>query len=953
MVVTAGHPRPDREPELLLERERELAAAAECLERARAGSGSLVVVEGPPGIGKTALVEGIRAEAAGMGMGVLSAWADELEREFSFGLVRLLFEPAVRRAAAAERVALLDGAAGFAAPVVTIGSGREPAESPPAFDAAPSVLHGLYWLVSNLAERTPHVLAVDDAHWADTASLRFLLYLARRLAELPVVLIVAVRSTDSAAAGELLTRLRATPGARVLRPGPLSDKATEQLVRALISSVADREFCAACRTATGGNPFLLSELTRMLRDQAIEPTAAHTTHVREMVPDVVSRTVLVRLLGLAPAAVRIARAVALLGTDADLRHAAALAQLDENPAAAAVDALVASDILAYGQPLTFVHPMVQEVVKANLPPGERSVCHRRAARLLAMAGRPADRVATQLLSTEPAGDVWVVGALREAAHQALARGSPELASRYLARALAEPPDGPAVPDLVLELGAAQARAGDNAALDTLERAMRLAKRPQARARIAVALARALGMTGDHRRALTVLARAADEVGGFDTELALSVEAEWITVARLHPTTRSRARARSARLRARAHPPRAATSLLLANLALDALEDGKAAESVRELASAALTGGWLLDEESFGFSYAANALIWIDEYDLAERAWEAAWQEARARGSPALSALASGWRCQLAFRRGELLEAEAEGQIAVRLVAQHDWEALRGYPHAKLSDAVMERGDLAAASELLVGDTDAEQIPFFLDSRGRLKCLRGDFAAGLDDFLRCGEALEERGGRDSPGIVPWRSNAAVAYACLHEVADARRLACIEVRLARAVGAPRAIGIALRSLGLAEAGEPGLDTLREAVAVLERSQARLELARALIDLGAALRRSRHRERSRDPLRRGLDLAHRCGGRLLADRAHAELLAAGARPRRRLLSGVDALTASERRVAELAGQGLSNRQIAQSLFISMKTVAVHLTHTYQKLGVTGRADLAEIMHKESLGL
>jgi DNA-binding NarL/FixJ family response regulator len=137
------------------------------------------------------------------------------------------------------------------------------------------------------------------------------------------------------------------------------------------------------------------------------------------------------------------------------------------------------------------------------------------------------------------------------------------------------------------------------------------------------------------------------------------------------------------------------------------------------------------------------------------------------------------------------------------------------------------------------------------------------------------------------------------------------------------------------------------------VSKGSEAKLELARALIDVGAALRRSRQREHSREPLRRALDLAHRYGAHLLADRAHAELLATGARPRRRELTGLDALTASERRVAQLAGQGLSNRQIAQSLFISMKTVAVHLTHTYQKLGVAGRADLADVVLGESVGV
>src|SRR5918992_721296 len=199
-VSEAGSPGLLRERPLL-ERERELAAAAECLTRARAGSGSVLIVEGPPGIGKTVLLEAIRAAAADMGMERLSAYADELEREFAYGVVRLLVEPALHRAGPTRREALLEGAARFAASVV---AADERPVLPVASDATPSVLHGLYWLISNLAEHTPYVLTVDDAHWADAASLRFLHYLARRLGELPVLLVVAVRTGEAAAGVELL-----------------------------------------------------------------------------------------------------------------------------------------------------------------------------------------------------------------------------------------------------------------------------------------------------------------------------------------------------------------------------------------------------------------------------------------------------------------------------------------------------------------------------------------------------------------------------------------------------------------------------------------------------------------------------------------------------------------------------------------------------------------------------
>jgi hypothetical protein len=179
----------------------------------------------------------------------------------------------------------------------------------------------------------------------------------------------------------------------------------------------------------------------------------------------------------------------------------------------------------------------------------------------------------------------------------------------------------------------------------------------------------------------VLERAAGEVADVDAELALRLQAEWIMVARLDQVTRPRARARSAALRARAQPPRPHTSLLLANLALDALEAGERADVVASLAQDALAGGWLLEEESFGFSYAANALLWVDEYDVADRAWQAAWDAAQSRGSEALVALASGWRCQLAYRRSH--RSTTIGAARVQVVRPAPYRRCVGFVATRL------------------------------------------------------------------------------------------------------------------------------------------------------------------------------------------------------------------------------------------------------------------------------
>jgi DNA-binding CsgD family transcriptional regulator len=237
------------------------------------------------------------------------------------------------------------------------------------------------------------------------------------------------------------------------------------------------------------------------------------------------------------------------------------------------------------------------------------------------------------------------------------------------------------------------------------------------------------------------------------------------------------------------------------------------------------------------------------------------------------------------------------------------------------------------------------LNFVLESRGRLRLAQGRIREALDDFLECGRRAEGWGVRN-PGSNAWRSSAAMALNLLGERDEAVELALEEVTLARRFEVPRELGIALRAAGLIEGGELGIERLREAAHVLEDSPAMLERARALTDLGAAVRRSGRRADAREPLRRALELAQRCGAKALAERARTELLATGARPRRAALSGVDALTASERRVAEIAAGGLSNREIAQALFVTEKTIEWHLSQAYRKLDIRSRSELAAIV-------
>ena len=217
---------------------------------------------------------------------------------------------------------------------------------------------------------------------------------------------------------------------------------------------------------------------------------------------------------------------------------------------------------------------------------------------------------------------------------------------------------------------------------------------------------------------------------------------------------------------------------------------------------------------------------------------------------------------------------------------------------------------------------------------------------LADYRRCGE-LGPAGGADNPSMSPWRSSAAIALAVLGQAEEANELAERELELAEAFGAPGPVGRALRAIGMIRGPEAGLEALEAAVqAARELSGGARAGARALVEFGAALRRSGRRRDAREPLRLGLDLAERCGAEALVARAKNEAKTAGARPRRTAVSGVDALTERERQVALLAARGLSNRQIADQLVVTVKTVEWHLGHSFRKLDVDSREKLRDLL-------
>ncbi|MGZ4268578.1 MAG: ATP-binding protein [Solirubrobacteraceae bacterium] len=927
----------------LLERAGDLARLDQAVELSRSGRGRAVAIVGPPGIGKTGLLAEAARRARARGLVVLAASGGELETELPFGVVRQLFDPALRFLAPGEREAVMSGSAALVARV--LGAERGGSGSLADADAA---LHGLYSFVSNICTSRPLVLAIDDAHWMDAASLRFALFLLRRLSDLRVAMFVALRSGEPHADTSLVARLIAHSELGQIQPAPLSERAVAQIVGSELEGAPDERFVGACRNATGGVPFLVHALVAELRATGVEPTAASAAGIGEVGLETVARAMMLRLGRFGPAAVSLARAVAVLGADADLPRVAKLAGIGEEEALSALDGLVADHVLQAGRPVRFLHPLLRAAVYDALGPGERSRLHAGAVELLAAEGYADDVVARHVLATEPSGRLEVIVLLRAAARAAGARGAPDGAVVYLRRALEERPPRALRAELLLELGLSEKLVRDPACAEHLDQARGLLTDPAARARVAWELADVLTWAGMWEQALAVIEAGIAEAARTAPELAVRLEALRVNNSLFDSMTAGEVDRRVPMLRRAIAQGTASRDVLLVLACVDVMRGDRIPAAVG-LVERALDDGRAVADEGSGSQTLTRALValsFADELERVEQLLDVMSEDARRHGSVFGSLVVSGFRACVAGRRGELRTCGEQVRRAVELAQEHELTLPLVFSLWYGTEAMVERAELADIADLAL----SLQLPVvhertltggWLDElRGRLLLARGARRRAVSELTACGQVVGAV--RMHPGVSSWRSTLALAIAADDPI-EARRLAQSELSDARRVALPRSIGIALRTLGLLEGDQTGIERLRESEQVLRDSFARLEHARTLVELGAALRRGNERAAARAPLRAGLDLAHRCGATKLCEHALTELAATGARPRRTMITGRDSLTPTEHRIATMAAQGMSNREIANALFVTLNTVQGHLRHVYRKLSITARTQLA----------
>src|SRR5262245_859118 len=929
---------------VLLERAPMLAAADGVLAECGRGSGRLLVVEGPGGMGTASLLAEAGRRAFVAGMEVLHARSSELERAFSYGVVRQLFEPLVRRADAAARERLFDGAALHA---LRLFDPRYVVEAAAGEEEMFAVVHGLYWLVVNIAEARPLVLAVDDLQWSDAASLRWLSYLARRLEDVPVCVLVTVRAGEDE--NPTLASLLVDPSNVLVRPLPLTASAVAELVRAGLGENAAEEFCLACHRASGGNPLLVHELVRTFEAEGIPPDTRSIEVVERVAPEAVARSVSMRLSHLPAEAGSVARMIAVLGDGADGTYVARLARVDPRALTAAAAALARLQLIHRDEPLRFVHPVVRNVVYESIE--ERADAHARAAALLADARAPLEVVSAQILQAPPGTVERAVPVLREVARRAAAEGSPESVAAYLRRCLAELLSDRERADVLVELALAEFRLGDPTAVERLSHALELLDDPDRRPWVQLELARYQQAWRRSAEAMRTLEGALSERPGRDDEQSRQIEAGLLTAVIHVPELHAAACARLDSLELDGSEGTGARLLLGVRAYLDALRGTNRARALGDAERALKDLRPDQAEWSMSHGRPLYVLLWGDAFNEAERYIEDLVLEARRRGGAFAFSSQLAWRVTLQLALGAVFEAEADARAALDACPSRE-TIHTSWHYGRLVLVLVERGALDEAARVVrafesdFGALREEERnhAILFRARARVAAVRGDHRTALADALTAGR-IKQRAGFESPAVacgLTWLSEAALAHHFLGDGDAAQELARKQLELARRWGAPRTLGQALRILGVIEGGEKGLEHLREAAAVLEGSPARLEAGYALTELGAALRRANQRAAAREPLRAALELAQRCGATLLAERAQAELIASGARPRRLLLTGVEALTPTERRVAMMAADGLSNREIAQALFVSLRTVETHLSSVFRKLDLKSRTQL-----------
>ncbi|MEU6373019.1 AAA family ATPase [Streptomyces sp. NPDC046909] len=875
--MTEEEPAPAASASLLWERETEVAAverAIATLRADRSSSGSLLLVRGEAGLGKTALLTEARRIAEEHGCTVWSARGGETLRSVPFNVVRQLLQPALISLMPEEAREYLGDWYDIAGPALGITDPGERQADPQG------VCDGLVAAVRRLARRDwPLVLVIDDAHWADQETLRWLAAFAERLDDLSVLVLVARRPGE--VSGESARHLDAVAaaGAPVATLSALTPAATEGLTRATLGAHADAPFCREVWAVTGGNPYETVELLAKVQDSELEPVEAQAAELRALNRSARGGGLVARLEGLGIEATRFAWAAAILGTGISVDLVAKLATMGRDEAVRCAELLRTARILTEPDPaavpaddgdLEFVHPLIATAVYNSIPDALRTAMHGIAAQVVAESGLGAAMASRHLLQVHPDDDEELVEQLREAAREHLAVGAPDAARRCLERALLEPPRPEVHAQVLYELGCATLLTAPATTVHHLQSALGMPgldgpERVDAVFRLSQAL---LHNDQLEEAVRTVEAEAARLEPGPAQMRLQAVQYMWEGIHAGEASSPGRSE-RLAELAATCTGRDNSERALLMLRGFDAMTHGENAEVVVELCDRALVNGRLAPglgwtDPEWGIEILmmlASSYTYTDRLDRAESLFTEGLRTYESAGwSGGHLSLAHAFLGFAYRRRGRLREAEATLRESLR-IAERVGRGLPLYWSAtcNLVDTLLARGHVDEAWEV------AEQYGFMppypstivlpdpRSVRGRLLLAVGRTQDAINELEAAEKAATVRG-HHNPVMVPWGLDLARALA-VDDPTRAAQLATDARRRAERFGTDTAIGEALRCAAALETGQRAVRLLSQAVTYLEASPCQYEHAAARVEYGIAAR-------SVAEINRGLSLARSCG-------------------------------------------------------------------------------------------
>ncbi|RSM83033.1 LuxR family transcriptional regulator [Amycolatopsis sp. WAC 01375] len=918
---------PKRRAAGLLGRDSELDTITGLFRAALHGRAVSAVVVGEFGMGKSSVLTAAGELAKAAGFTVAIATASRLETHLSGGVGRQLLEALTH--APAEP--------GSPRPRTPHAAEILPDRRPRNEQEQTEALDAFFRTVRHAAEQGPVFLGIDNIHLADPWSMRCLAYIRHRVEQLPVMVVltslIGHLQTGEVALLEMSGCTPATIRLRGLGAGHVAE----------FLRVSPGRFAEECRELTGGNPFLLSALRRRLVPGMDLDTAGSA---------MIGEVLRVRMHEYT-AAPKMLEAVAILGEDASFDLLARLAGVDEITALEAIDTMVRMHLLTNSHRPALSYRFVRNSVLADMPLTTRAVSQSRAARLLHDSGAAPERVGAHLLEATAIRIPWAVDVLRLAARHSV-EGNPELAVRFLVRALEERLSERKRMAILLQLAHAEFHCDPDLAPARVREAIDHIDDRETAAFVATAMILSLCCGPDARLAINSAGQFAArlDAGGPDAVwplLCMTYLAE--AGSRLGPPPDFRDFERQW---APLNDP-AARQSRSGLLALDTVRSGtSSANAVRHFGEALSGEQPELFEQPYFFTLATAALA--DEPALTDRLCQVLdtkrlpWDFHVPKG--ALATLARGIALQAG---GDLARASVHYESLVR---QFDERGVTGHcPIAVLcaarlievsvdlgrhdvANAVLDKLDFGATQALFTHN-------YLLYARGRLRAATGEPELGYEDLRGCGRRLEHHGMR-FPGFAPWRAHAARTALALGRTDAAARLAEEDLDAAERWGAPRILGGALTTAGLVRddgLGEEAERLLTKAVDVLGGSTAKLALAEALTELGVLQARHGQAEKAVGTLRPAVRSSKHCGARPLERRATEALRNA----RTSLATAKDnehGLTKQEYRVALMAAQGLTNREIAEALHLTRRTVELHLSGAYRKLEITGRPELSSAL-------